>query len=82
MVRIQWTDLPYVPYSPTAASLSRHQQVHAKLQLEIMEVKDEVVRLKGELRRDQDPGKMSRIQTQIGVSCPSPKPMACAWRHS
>ncbi|KAK1924299.1 Vps53-like protein [Papiliotrema laurentii] len=51
---------------PNAASLSRHQQVHAKLQLEIMEVKDEVVRLKGELRRDQDPGKMSRIQTQIG----------------
>ena len=52
-----------------AQSLSRHAQIHAKLQLEILDVKEEVVRLKGELRRDQDPGKMSRIQTQIGVSC-------------
>lgn len=38
------------------------------MQLEIMDVKDEVTRLKAELSRDQDPGKMSRIQRQIGVS--------------
>lgn len=51
-----------------ATSLSRHAEIHAKLQLEIMDVKEEVARLKNELRRDQDPGKMSRIQSQIGVS--------------
>jgi hypothetical protein len=34
-------------------------------------VKDEVARLKAELRRDQDPGKMTRIQSQIGVSRPA-----------
>jgi hypothetical protein len=33
-----------------------------------MDVKEEVARLKNELRRDQDPDKMSRIQSQIGVS--------------
>lgn len=53
-----------------AATLPRHQQIHARLQLEILDVKDEVSRLKVELRRDQDPGKMSRIQSQIGVGKP------------
>ena len=56
-----------------ASSLSRHQQIQARLQLEIMDVKDEVARLKAELRKDQDPGKMSRIQTQIGVGVTSMK---------
>ncbi|WWC62062.1 uncharacterized protein I303_104651 [Kwoniella dejecticola CBS 10117] len=50
---------------PDAESLSRHQQIHARLQLEIMDVREEVARLKGELKTDQDPGKMSKIQTQI-----------------
>ncbi|WWC89216.1 uncharacterized protein L201_004134 [Kwoniella dendrophila CBS 6074] len=50
---------------PDAESLSRHQQIHAKLQLEIMDVREEVSRLKSELKRDQDPSKMSKIQTQI-----------------
>ena len=52
----------------SAASLSRHQQVQAKLQLEIIDVKEEVSKLKAELKKHQDPGKMSRIQSQIGVS--------------
>ncbi|WVQ79954.1 hypothetical protein IAT38_002055 [Cryptococcus sp. DSM 104549] len=51
---------------PDAASLSRHQQAHARLQLEILDVREQVARLKAELRRDQDPGKMSKIQSQIG----------------
>jgi hypothetical protein len=34
-------------------------------------VKDEVARLKAELRRDQDPSKMSGIQSQIGVGAPA-----------
>ncbi|OCF33058.1 vacuolar-sorting protein 53 long isoform [Kwoniella heveanensis BCC8398] len=50
---------------PDATSLGRHQQTHARLQLEIMDVREEVARLKSELRRDQDPGKMSKIQHQI-----------------
>ncbi|GFZ43857.1 hypothetical protein JCM24511_01577 [Saitozyma sp. JCM 24511] len=51
---------------PDPSSLARHQQIQARLQLEILDVKDEVARLKAELRRDQDPSKMSRIQSQIG----------------
>ncbi|WVQ67566.1 uncharacterized protein L199_005767 [Kwoniella botswanensis] len=50
---------------PDAESLSRHQEIHARLQLEIMDVREEVARLKSELKRDQDPGKMSKIQNQI-----------------
>ncbi|WWD17223.1 hypothetical protein CI109_101661 [Kwoniella shandongensis] len=50
---------------PDAASLSSHQKIHARLQLEIMDVREEVARLKVELKRDQDPGKMSKIQSQI-----------------
>ncbi|WWD03081.1 hypothetical protein V865_001127 [Kwoniella europaea PYCC6329] len=50
---------------PDAESLSRHQEIHASLQLEIMDVREEVARLKSELKRDQDPGKMSKIQNQI-----------------
>lgn len=51
-----------------AESLAQHEQIHARLQLEIMDVKEEIEVLEQELRRDQDPGKMSRIQSQIGVS--------------
>ncbi|ORY20639.1 Vps53-like protein [Naematelia encephala] len=51
---------------PDTGSLARHHQVQARVQLEILDVKDQVARLKAELRRDQDPGKMSRIQSQIG----------------
>lgn len=50
-----------------AASLARHQQIQAKIQLEILDLKDEIANLKLELRRDQDPSKMGRIQDQIGV---------------
>ncbi|WVQ99621.1 hypothetical protein IAU59_006758 [Kwoniella sp. CBS 9459] len=50
---------------PDATSLGRHRQIHARLQLEIMNVREEVAKLKAELRRDQDPGKMSKIQHQI-----------------
>ncbi|WVR06988.1 hypothetical protein IAU60_004025 [Kwoniella sp. DSM 27419] len=50
---------------PDAGSLSQHRKIHARLQLEIMDVREEVARLKVELRRDQDPGKMSTIQQQI-----------------
>ncbi|WVW84018.1 hypothetical protein I302_106045 [Kwoniella bestiolae CBS 10118] len=50
---------------PDAESLNRHQEIHARLQLEIMDVREEVNRLKSELKRDQDPGKMSKIQNQI-----------------
>ncbi|WVF71249.1 hypothetical protein IAT40_006051 [Kwoniella sp. CBS 6097] len=50
---------------PDATSLGRHQQIQARLHLEIMDVREEVARLKAELRRDQDPGKMSKIQHQI-----------------
>ncbi|KAK4684228.1 vacuolar protein sorting-associated protein 53, partial [Tremellales sp. Uapishka_1] len=51
---------------PDAESLSRHHQILARLQLEILDTKDEISRLKAELRRDQDPDKMSRIQRMIG----------------
>lgn len=51
----------------SAASLARHQQIQAKIQLEILDLKDEIAKLKLELRRDQDPSKMGRIQDQIGV---------------
>jgi hypothetical protein len=34
-----------------------------------MDIKAEIHRLKMELKRDQDPTKMGRIQRQIGVSC-------------
>lgn len=52
----------------TGDSLSRHHQINARLQLEIMDVQDEVSKLKVELRQNQDPSKMTRIQAQIGVS--------------
>lgn len=48
-----------------ATALSRHQQIHARLQLEILDVREEVARLKAELRRDQDPARMGVIQKQI-----------------
>lgn len=32
-----------------------------------MEIREEIARLKAELKRDQDPGKMSVIQSEIGV---------------
>ncbi|CAD6583797.1 MAG: Vacuolar protein sorting-associated protein 53 [Tremellales sp. Tagirdzhanova-0007] len=51
---------------PDPVSLSQHQQISARLQLETLAVKDEVARLKRELRANQDPGKMLRIQSQIG----------------
>jgi hypothetical protein len=56
-----------IPRSRPAESLTRHGQIHARLQLEIMDVVEEIERLEDELRTDQDPGKMSRIQSQIGV---------------
>jgi hypothetical protein len=56
--------------STLATTLSQHSKIQAKLQLQILDVKAEVQRLKGELKRDQDPAKMGRIQKQIGV-CPS-----------
>ena len=52
-----------------ATTLSQHSKIQAKLQLQILDVKAEVQRLKAELKRDQDPAKMGRIQKQIGV-CP------------
>ncbi|AAW40845.2 hypothetical protein CNBA3220 [Cryptococcus deneoformans B-3501A] len=51
---------------PDAESLGRHKQIQAKLQLEAMEIREEIARLKAELKRDQDPGKMSVIQSEIG----------------
>ncbi|WVQ72512.1 hypothetical protein IAR50_002069 [Cryptococcus sp. DSM 104548] len=51
---------------PDAASLSNHKVIQARLSLEIMNIREEIARLKAELRRDQDPGKMSNIQSQIG----------------
>ncbi|GMK57881.1 hypothetical protein CspeluHIS016_0407150 [Cutaneotrichosporon spelunceum] len=48
-----------------STALSRHQQIHARLELEILDVREEVARLKGELRRDQDPERMGVIQKQI-----------------
>ncbi|RXK37067.1 vacuolar-sorting protein 53 long isoform [Tremella mesenterica] len=48
------------------ASLSRHAKVNARCQLDILDIKDKILKLKLELRRDQDPGKMSQIQSQIG----------------
>ncbi|TYJ54567.1 hypothetical protein B9479_004795 [Cryptococcus floricola] len=51
---------------PGAASLADHKVTHAKLGLEIMDIREEIARLKAELRRDQDPGRMSNIQSQIG----------------
>jgi len=53
--------------STLATTLSQHSKIQAKLQLQILDVKAEVQRLKGELKRDQDPAKMGRIQKQIGV---------------
>lgn len=52
----------------TATALQHHQQIHARLQLEILECREEIARLKAELRRDQDPARMGHIQKQIGVS--------------
>lgn len=52
----------------SATALQRHQLIHARLQLEILDVREEVARLKGELRRDQDPARMGHIQKQIAVS--------------
>lgn len=34
-----------------------------------MGIREEIAKLKAELKRDQDPGKMSTIQSEIGVSC-------------
>lgn len=56
----------------SAVSLARHHQIQAKIQLEIMDIKEEISKLKLELRRDQDPSKMGRIQDQIAVSRPLP----------
>jgi hypothetical protein len=53
--------------STIATTLSQHSKIQAKLQLQILDVKAEVQRLKAELKRDQDPAKMGRIQKQIGV---------------
>lgn len=61
----------------TGDSLSRHQQINARLQLEIMDVQDEVSKLKVELRQNQDPSKMTRIQAQIGVSHATPPFKIC-----
>lgn len=33
-----------------------------------MGLREEIAKLKAELKRDQDPGKMSNIQSEIGVS--------------
>ncbi|KIR67392.1 vacuolar-sorting protein 53 long isoform [Cryptococcus bacillisporus CA1873] len=51
---------------PDAESLGRHKQIRAKLQLETMGLREEIAKLKAELKRDQDPGKMSNIQSEIG----------------
>ncbi|ODN82005.1 hypothetical protein L202_02332 [Cryptococcus amylolentus CBS 6039] len=51
---------------PSAASLADHKVTHAKLGLEIMDIREEIAKLKAELRRDQDPARMSNIQSQIG----------------
>jgi hypothetical protein len=56
--------------STSAEFLARHNQISARLQLEIMDIQDDISRLKAELRRDQDPSKMGRIQSQIGVCLP------------
>jgi len=65
----------------TATTLSQYTKIQAKLQLEIMDVKAEVQRLKGELKKDQDPAKMGRIQKQIGV-CSSPHVDMSTFRQS
>jgi hypothetical protein len=74
----RWYDRsPLTPWSRgtkmTASTLSQYTKIQAKLQLEIMDVKAEVQRLKNELKKDQDPAKMGRIQKQIGV-CYFPTP--------
>lgn len=51
-----------------ATTLSHHTQIHARLQLEILDAREEIARLKAELRADQDPERMGHIQRQIGVS--------------
>lgn len=56
-----------------ATTLSQHAKIQARLQLQILDVKAEVQRLKGELKKDQDPAKMGKIQKQIGV-CLLPLP--------
>lgn len=52
----------------TAATLDQHRKIQARLQLQIMDVKQDISRLKAELKRNQDPTKMGKIQKQIGVS--------------
>jgi hypothetical protein len=52
---------------PPATTLDQHAKIQAKLQLQIMDIKAEIHRLKMELKRDQDPTKMGKIQKQIGV---------------
>ncbi|WVN88398.1 uncharacterized protein L203_103607 [Cryptococcus depauperatus CBS 7841] len=51
---------------PNPESLSKHKQIHAKTELEMIEIRERIARLKADLRADQDPGKMSKIQSQIG----------------
>lgn len=46
----------------------QHKRIHARLQLEIIDIKEEIALLAEELQRDQDPSKMGKIQSQIGVS--------------
>ncbi|WOO80628.1 Vacuolar protein sorting-associated protein 53 [Vanrija pseudolonga] len=49
-----------------STALQHHRQIHARLQLEILDVREEVARIKGELRRDAGPARMGHIQKQIG----------------
>lgn len=49
-------------------SLGRTPQIQARLQLEIMEIREEIAQLKAQLMRDQDPERMQLIQALIGVS--------------
>lgn len=49
-------------------SLARHKDIQDRLRIEIREIKQEIASLVAQLKRDQDPTKMGRIQAQIGVS--------------
>lgn len=65
----KWTHTPsaHATDASLATALQHHRQIHARLQLEILDVREEVARLKGELRRDAGPARMGHIQKQIGV---------------
>lgn len=45
------------------------------MHVEIRDIKQEIASLVAQLKRDQDPTKMGRIQAQIGVCPPHPSPL-------